>query len=161
MAEKNDLFGELEELSSGFYKQWEQSMTGWWDEVLESPPFLQAMGKNLEGMARGRGAYEEAVDDTLQKMHLPTRGDLTRVLRVASLLEDKLLSMEDTLLKLGDQLVAAEKDAVQARVEAAEARLEAREQLAAMSDRLAGLEARLAAPTKKKKPAAKRATKGS
>ena len=74
MAQQNGLFGELEELSSTFYKQWEQSMTGWWDEVLESPPFLDAMGQNLESMARSRGAYEEAVDDTLTKMHLPPAG---------------------------------------------------------------------------------------
>lgn len=130
------------------YEQWEKSMGAWWDQVLESPSFLDAMGKGLEGQARAKGAWADAVDDGLSKMHLPTRGDLVRVARIATLLEEKVLAVEDTLLRVEDRLVALEKEVVQARIEAAEARIEARERLDAIQARLDALAPPAAAPAK-------------
>jgi hypothetical protein len=118
------------------WSQWESAMGTWWDKVLDSPDVMGALGGQLGQMAKGRKAYETAVDENLGKMHLPTRGDLVRVLRVASLLEDRLLQNEDRLLELGDRLVRAEREALEARIEAAEARVELRERLAAMEARL-------------------------
>ncbi len=129
------------------YSQWEQAMTGWWDQILDSPDFLGASGKGLSAMARARKDYEAQVDQQLTRMHLPTRTDLTRLARIATLLEDRLLQMEDTVLELKDLLQdrqqamqRMEKEVVQARVEAAEARIELREHLAALQQRLATLE---------------------
>ena len=136
------------------YSQWEQAMTGWWDQILDSPDFLGASGKGLAAMALARKDYEAQVDQQLTRMHLPTRTDLTRLARIATLLEDRLLQMEDTVLELKDLLQdrqqamqRMEKEVVQARVEAAEARIELREHLAALQQRLATLEsANSAAP---------------
>ncbi len=128
---------DFSKLGDQMYKHWEKAMTQWWDATLDSPAFLGAMGKNLEGAARARGQYEKAVDQSLEKMHLPTRGDLVRVARVAALLEERLLQQEDHVLELKDRLARTEKEVVEARIEAAEARLELRDTLAAIRGDLA------------------------
>jgi len=131
---------DFSDAARAFQQQWETALSGWWDQVLESPAFLDAMGQGLEHGARARQQYEQHVDDSLTRMHLPTRGDLTRVARIASLLEDRLLKVEDLLLELkddlGERLARAEEEAVKARIEAAETRLELRERLAALEARL-------------------------
>ena len=122
-------------------KAWEKSVAAWWDEVLDSDAFLEAMGTNVAGGAKGRSSYEEGVDRGLEQLHLPTRKDLIRVARICGLLEDRLLHHEDRLLAMEDRLVQIEKQSLQARIEAAEARLAAQERLEAIDaklDRLLG-----------------------
>ena len=111
-------------------------MGGWWDQVLENPSFLDAMGKNLGGAAQARGKYEQGVDQSMERMHLPTRNDVIRVAKIAAMLEERMLQQEDVVLGLKDQLTRLEKEAVHARIEAAEARLELRETLAAIRGEL-------------------------
>lgn len=135
-------FPDLSKLTGDLYRQWEQSMTTWWDQVVENPTFLSGMTDQVARMAEARAQYEEAVDRGLENMHLPTRRDLVRLARVATLLEERLLSQEDQVLSLQDKVSSLEREVVQARLEAAEARLEAREQHAALLEKLAGLEAR-------------------
>lgn len=137
---------DFEKLSGELYHHWEKAMTSWWDQVLESPAFLGAMGQNLAAQSVARGAYEKNVDDTMEKLHLPTRKDLVRVARIATLLEERLLGQEDVILELKDKLVALERETVTARVEAAEARLELRESLAAIRAELEALRAAAGAP---------------
>lgn len=158
---------DFQQFTDDMYKMWEQSMTTWWDQVLDSPEFLGASGKGLSAMANARRQYEANVDEQLTKMHLPTRGDLTRLARIATLLEERVLKMEDTVLEVKDLLVAREariqsleKEVLQARIEATEARVELRETLAALKDQLAALEPKKPAPrtrrsrtTKKTDPA--------
>lgn len=134
-------------LGNELYQQWEQAMTTWWDQVLESPQVLKATGENLSTMARARRQYEEGMDQGMHQLHLPTRGDLVRVTRVATLLEERLLQLEDRLLQVQDLLEGMERETLQARVEAAEARLELRERLAGLEERLAALEGTPAAPS--------------
>lgn len=149
-------FADFEKLSRDMYQNWEKAMTSWWDQVLDDPNVLGAVGKNLEAGVRARGAYQRSVDETLERMHLPTRSDLTRLAKISSMLEDRLLSMEDTLLELGDKLASVERETVKARIEAGETRLELRERLASLEARLAALEARAEASAE---PAAKRSTR--
>ena len=132
----NSPFADFDKLSSDLYGQWEKGMTTWWDQVLDNPAFLGTMGNNLSAAARARQSYETAVDDTLERAHLPTRTDLVRVARIATLLEEKLLTVEDRLLVVQDKLVAAEKEALLARIESAETQV-------ALMDKLASLEAKL------------------
>lgn len=122
--------------SADMLRQWEKAMGAWWDEVLESPSFLGGVNQNLAGASRARGAWTRAVDDWMEQAHLPSRSDLVRAVRIATLLEEKLLAQEDLLLELMDRLEKAEKDALEARIEAAEARLEVRERLDAILSRL-------------------------
>ncbi|MFT5685290.1 MAG: hypothetical protein ACI8RZ_006240 [Myxococcota bacterium] len=123
------------------YTIWEQSMTRWWDQVLDSNATLKAMGEGLSAQTKARAGYESSVDDTLTRMHLPTRTDVIRLAKIAAMLEDRLLAQEDVLLEVRDQLVAMEKIAIQARIEAAETRLELRERLAVLQARIDTLEA--------------------
>jgi hypothetical protein len=127
MAE--DVFPDFNRMSNDFYKQWESAMTRWWDQALESPAFLDAMGKNAAGYAKGRGAWQKSMDEMAERMHVPGKGDMVRLARICTLLEEKLLSQEDRLLSMQDRLDALEKEVVQSRIEAAEARLEQREAL--------------------------------
>lgn len=127
---------DLSKLTGEMYRQWEKSMAGWWDKVLESPDFLGALGQNVEAQAKARKAWETQVDRSMGELHLPSRSDVVRLARVASLLEDRLLSLEDRLLAMQDQLGRIEKDSLQARIDAAEA-------LLTVQERLAGIEARL------------------
>lgn len=129
------------------HEQWEKSMGAWWDQVLESQPFLDAVNKGMSSQVRARGQYESAMDEQLKKLHMPTRGDLVHVARIATLLEEKLLQVEDTLLTLKDTTVAQvslleriEREALQARIEAAEARIELREKLGALQARIDALD---------------------
>lgn len=120
-------------VSVEMYKAWEKAMGEFWDQILESPTFLDSMGKNLSASARARATYEKVVDEALSQAHLPTRTDITRVGRVAVLLEERLLQMEDRILTMQDRMSSLEKEALQARIEAAEARLE-------LADRLGRIE---------------------
>jgi len=133
---QSDGSADFRKLGDQMYQQWEQAMTTWWDQVLESPDFLKASGENLSQMAQARKKYETAVDEGLGQLHLPTRGDLVRVARIATLLEERLLQVEDTMLAMRDQVESLERETVQARIEAAEARLELRERLAELQARL-------------------------
>lgn len=152
------------QLSEEMYRIWERSMTQWWDQVLESDTFLKGLGDNLSTQSAARAQYERSVDESLARMHLPTRTDLTRLARIASMLEERLLQQEDVLLEMRDRMGQLEKEALQARIEATEARIEARESRAAMQERLAGLEARLgelAAPQPKRRARSTKTTKES
>lgn len=124
------------QLGGELYKQWEKNMTTWWDQVLDSPDFLEAMGKNAAVQARSRRKYEEGMDEMMERAHLPSRADLVRIGRICTLLEERLLQMEDTLLVMRDRVDSLEKEALQARIEAAEARLELREHLSRLQGRL-------------------------
>jgi len=150
-------FGDFDKLSGEMYRHWEKAMTDWWDQILDDPNFLGAVGKNLEVGVRARGSYQKSVDETLERMHLPTRSDLTRLAKIASLLEDRLLSMEDTLLEMNDKLESVERESIKARIESTETRLELRERLASLEARLEALESKPAAPrrARRKTPAKK------
>ncbi len=132
---------DFSKMSQQIYDQWEQGMTAWWDQVLESPAFLSALGDTVANQSRARGQYAQAVDENLKRMHLPTRGDLVRVARIATLLEEKVLTVEDHLLSMQDTLGRIEKEAITARIDAAETRIELRERLNALEERLEALEA--------------------
>lgn len=138
---------DLGKLGDELYTHWERAMGAWWDQVLESPGFLGAMGQGLEGAAKSRGQYERSVDDTMQKLHLPTRADVVRVAKIAGMLEERLLQQEDLVLDLKDQLVRLEREAISARIEAAEARLELRETLGVIRADLAARSVAGAAPS--------------
>lgn len=127
---------DMTQLTGEMYRQWEKAMTTWWDQVVENPGFLKGMSENLNRMAEIRSGYEDQVDQSLERMHLPTRKDLVRLARINTLLEERLLAQEDTILALQDRLVGLEREVVQARVEAAEARLESRETLSAVLEKL-------------------------
>jgi hypothetical protein len=126
-------------LSQDLYDQWERSMTAWWDQALASPGFLGTLGRGLAAQSGARGAYERKVDAQMERMHLPTRKDLVRVTRIATLLEEKVLAQEDRLVELQDELAAARREVVQARIEAVQARIEVRDTLAALQHDLAAL----------------------
>jgi hypothetical protein len=142
-------------MSQQIYDQWEQGMTAWWDQVLESPAFLSALGDTVANQSRARGQYAKAVDENLKRMHLPTRGDLVRVARIATLLEEKVLTVEDHLLSIQDTLGRIEKEAITARIDAAETRIELRERLNALEERLEALEGKK--PTRSRKSRASKA----
>ena len=138
-------FPDFKGLSDDLYQQWERSMAQWWDQVLESPGLLDATNKSVSGMAKARANYEEKVDEQLVKLHLPTRADLTRLARIAGLLEKRLLEIEDAVLDIKDGLATRdaamariERETIQARIEAAETRLELRAKLNALHARLDG-----------------------
>ena len=114
-------------------------MAKWWEHTLASPGVLQAMGRGLGKSTEARAQYEHAVEERLQRLHLPTRGDLVRMTRIATLLEEKLLQQEDTILALRDEVAATRREALEARIEAAEARVELREALVALHAQLATL----------------------
>lgn len=146
MAQAND---DLSRLSGELYRHWERSMSQWWDGLLDSPAFLQQLGDGLAAHSKMRAEWEDHVDTTMTNLNLPSRRDITRLARIASLLEDRLLSMEDRLLEMDDRLQGMEREVLQARVDAAEARIELRE-------RLEAIEKRLPAP---RKPRTRRAPK--
>jgi len=114
-------------------------MGAWWDQVLRSPAFLAAMSESLAARTQARATYERTMEGAMDRMHLPTRKDIGRVARVATLLEERLLAQEDLLLSVKDQLAAAQRDAVQARIDAAEARLELKQEIVSLRAQLAEL----------------------
>ncbi|MDP2310115.1 MAG: hypothetical protein Q8P18_29125 [Pseudomonadota bacterium] len=145
--------------SEQLYQGWEKAMGAWWDQVLQSPSFLGAMSENLVSRTQARATYERTMEGAMDRMHLPTRKDIGRVARVATLLEERLLAQEDLLLSMKDQLAAAQRDAVQARIDTAQARLELKDQLIQLRGELASLQvttqpAELAAPVEPPAPAA-------
>lgn len=158
MAQQENDFAAL---TQQWYQQWEKGMTAWWDQVLDSPNFLGTMGDNLANQARARGAYAKMVDDGLAKAHLPTRNDLIRVLRIATMLEEKILAVEDRLLNMQDSLQRIEKEALTARIEAAESRVDLTEKLAELQAKLAALEAKPAPATAAKSTPSKTSTRKS
>lgn len=127
---------DLKDLSTEMYRQWETSMAKWWDGVLDDPTFIKGMGDNLAAQSRVRKGFEEQVDKSMEAMHLPSRKDVVRVARIASLLEDKVLALEDALLEQHDALQRIEKESLSSRVDQAES-------LLSVQDRLDTIEAKL------------------
>ncbi|MDP2311806.1 MAG: hypothetical protein Q8P41_02805 [Pseudomonadota bacterium] len=126
------------------YQSWEKAMGAWWDQVLQSPAFLGAMSENLSARTQARATYERTMEGAMDRMHLPTRKDIVRVARVATLLEERLLAQEDLLLSLKDQLAAAQRESVQARIESMQARIELQDELRALRAELSAAPAVLA-----------------
>lgn len=140
-------------LTGDIYRSWEKAMTRWWDQTLDSPDFLATLGENLTVQSAARAQYEEHVDKSMAAMHLPSRKDVVRLARIATLLEDRILAMEDRLLALEDRLVRMERDALQARVDAAEA-------LLAVSEKLDAIDGKLEAPAKPARKPSTRTARG-
>jgi hypothetical protein len=113
--------------------------------VLEDPTFVKGMGENLARNARARASWEEGVDKSMETMHLPSKKDLVRVARIASLLEDRIVALEDRVLAQADQLDRIEKETLKARVDAAEALLAVTDRLAAIDEKLEALAAAVGA----------------
>ena len=113
----------------------ERGMAAWWDRVLDTPEVLKAMNDALGAEVDSRRNALRTGQRFMERMNLPTRADLSRLLRISTLLEERLLTIEDHLLEMNERLVNAEREAVRARVEAAEARMELREALAALAAR--------------------------
>jgi hypothetical protein len=119
-----------------WYETWERSLAAWWDKVLDTPDVLRSANQSLAAQAEARKAVHQTGQRWMERMNLPTRADLSRLVRIATLLEEKLLGVEDRLLDVQDRVIAAEREAVRARVEAAEARLVLLERIAALEERL-------------------------
>lgn len=132
-------------MNAEWFRQWEQSVTKWWDTVLEDPKFVQGMGDNLAGRAQVRTTWEDGVDRTMEQMHLPSKRDLVRLARIASLLEDRLVATEDALAETHERLARLEKETLRGRIESAEALLAMQERLDALTAELARVSA--AAPS--------------
>lgn len=139
---------DFSKLTGDMYRQWEKAMTTWWDDVLESPAFLKAMGDGLANTSQARKAYTDAVDKTMSDLHLPSRKDVVRVAKMTSLLEEKILTVEDKVLEQGDRLVRIEKDALKGRIDTAETLLSLQEKLASIEERLDRLTIALESPDK-------------
>lgn len=140
MSQPPDPFAAFSGMAGQAVRSWEEAMESWWTQAMASPAFRTAMSEHMVSGGQARGAYEEQVDRTLRQLHLPTREDIARMLRVASLLEDRLLAMEDRLLAMEDRLDGLERDVLKARLDAAEALLSTTERLEAMERRLAKVE---------------------
>lgn len=130
---------DLKDMSTEMYRAWETSMTKWWDAVLDDPQFIKGMGDNLSAQSRARKGYEDQVDKTMESMHLPSRKDVVRVARIASLLEDKIIGLEDALLEQTDAIGRVEAESLKARVDAAEALVTVQERLEALDAKLDAL----------------------
>jgi hypothetical protein len=126
-----------------WYDQWERGLSAWWDRVLDTPEVLKGMNATLAGQVEARRQMMDAGQRWMERMNLPTRQDLTRMVKIVSLVEERLLGMEDHVLELQDRLAVAEKEATRARIEAAEARLELTERLGAIQAQLALITHRL------------------
>lgn len=147
---------DLSKLTGEMYRQWEKAMGTWWDQTLESPAFLNGVNENLKAQAAARKGYTEQVDKAMGDMHLPSRQDVVRIAKIASMLEDKVLGLEDRLLQHSDALARIEKETLRARVDAAEALVTVQERLIAIEDRLDRIAAALDV---REKPARTRAGK--
>ncbi|MFT6146179.1 MAG: hypothetical protein ACJATT_005913 [Myxococcota bacterium] len=120
------------EANNHLYDQWEKGMTKWWESLMQNPAFLGSLGENMANMTQMRTAWDDAVDQGLERSRMPTRKDMIRLVSVVSLLEDKLLKVEDQLLTSQDRLVEMEKTLLTVRIESAEMRLELNERLGRM-----------------------------
>jgi hypothetical protein len=141
---------DLKDMSMEMYRQWEKSMATWWDGVLDDPTVVKGMGDNLAAQSRVRKGFEDQVDKTMTDMHLPSRSDVVRVARIASLLEDKVLAVEDALLEQHDALQRIEKESLQGRIQSAETLVSVQERLDTIESKLDALLAAVqqAAPAK-------------
>jgi hypothetical protein len=124
-----------EGMNAEWFRQWEQSVTRWWDAVLEDPGFVRGMGDNLAGRAQVKSTMQEGVDRAMEQMHLPSKRDLVRLARIASLLEDRLVATEDALAETRERLDRLEKESLRSRIEAAEALVALRERVAELEGR--------------------------
>ncbi len=117
------------EASNQLYEQWEKGMTEWWESMMQNPAFLGSLGDNMASMTQMRTAWDDAIDQGLERARMPTRKDMIRLASIVSLLEDKLMKVEDQLLNSNDRLVEMEKALLVSRIESAEMRLELNERL--------------------------------
>jgi hypothetical protein len=124
-------------------KQWEQSLAKWWDTALEDPAFVRGFGDALAGRAQLRSSWEQGMEQTLEQMHMPSKRDVIRLARIASMLEDRLVNVEEQLADVSARLDRMEKEALRARIDSAEVLIRLEEQLRALHEKL---DARLEAP---------------
>src|SRR5690348_13647921 len=105
------------------YREWERSVATWWNTVLDDPAFVRGMGDAAAGRGRAVAMAQESVDKTMEAWHLPSKRDLVRLSRIASMLEDRLVELEDQVADVIGALERIEKEALKARIHAAEARV--------------------------------------
>ena len=117
-------------LHSEWMRQWEESVSKWWDSALEDPAFSTSMSEALAGRACARSLQSQITSQALDQMHLPSRQDVLRVAKIASLLEDRLVALEDRLEETVARLDRMEKENLRARIEMTELLLRIEERLA-------------------------------
>jgi hypothetical protein len=117
-------------------RQWEQSLAKWWDTAIEDPAFVRGVGDALAGRAQLRSSWEQGVERTLDQMHMPSKRDVVRLARIASMLEDRLVDIEEQLADMCCRLDRMEKETLRARIDSAEALIRLEERLSALHEKL-------------------------
>ena len=78
------------------YETWEKAANGWFD-VVESPAFLQAMGKTMEAQLGMKSGADRMVETWCEAWRIPTAKDMEALSSHVSDLEGRVASLEEQL----------------------------------------------------------------
>lgn len=94
-----------------FYETWEKTMSEGLETWLKSPLFASSMGKAIERSSEFQKYFNEAIDKSLENMHVPTKTDIDKVLSAVNNVEAKINDLWDKLddLKASEETATAKK----------------------------------------------------
>lgn len=86
------------------YDIWTRSFTEMFDEMLKTPAFAATMGHALDQSVEFKKYFDEAIEETLKQMRLPTAADTKELHRQLNGLVVQLDRLETRLDRLEESL---------------------------------------------------------
>ncbi len=101
-----------------FTKEWERQAARWWDETLRKPETLQGMGQMLDALCAAKEKSDEAAEQALAALRLPSITDVLRLQERVLDLDARMARIEGLLERLAAQAPAAQAPAAPAPAQA-------------------------------------------
>jgi polyhydroxyalkanoic acid synthase PhaR subunit len=100
------MFMDPTKFGNQFYEQMETLFVDRFNELLHSHSFLSKVGKGVEAGLEGKKGFDDAMRQYLEKVNMPTREDIGKILQYLTRLESKIIGLEEKIEDLQDEIEA-------------------------------------------------------
>jgi hypothetical protein len=96
------MFMDPTKMGAQFFEQMEAMFVERFKEMLQSPAILSQVSKGVEAGLEGKKQFDGAVKGYLEKMNMPTREDVAKILQYLHKIESRIADLEEKIEDLGD-----------------------------------------------------------
>jgi hypothetical protein len=98
------MFMDPTKMGTQFFEQMEAMFVERFKEMLQSPAILSQVSKGVEAGLEGKKQFDGAIKGYLEKMNMPTREDVAKILQYLHRIESRIADLEEKVEDLGDGL---------------------------------------------------------